>query len=120
MPYDHAKTSEMLKISQAYASHPLGEYLSRLATQLVDAEAEMKALVKSLGDVRLEQQESERRLIAEAQAHTTTKGTFSETIRVLSEQNGMLIAALNAISADSRGSKKIAQDALEKLQPVAP
>lgn len=118
MPYDHAKTRDLLKIAAAYAQHPLGEYVSQLSTQLFDAETEINAITKSTADVRSEVDEANRRLMAESQAHRATKEKLSEEIRVLQEHKMMLVSAMNAISADARGAKKLAQEALAKLNPT--
>lgn len=116
MPYDHQKTRDLLKIAAAYSSHPMGEYISQLSTQLFDAEAEIKAASNGQADIRKEQQEAERRLVAESAAHRATRDRVAIEIATLTAQKGEIVATLQTIAADARGAKKLALDALEKLQ----
>jgi hypothetical protein len=43
MSYDSVETRALLKVAGAYQGTPMGEYIGKLATQLIDADAEIRA-----------------------------------------------------------------------------
>lgn len=118
--YDRTKTHGLLMVARAHKDGPFGAVLSEMATQLIDAEAEVAATVKSQADVRGEADEANRRLMTEAQAHRTTKELAEKRAQDLMDNLTVATTALTAIAADSRGAKKLAQDALYQINPPLP
>lgn len=115
MSYDHTRTRDLLKIAQAHTHTVMGEVLGMLATQVIDAEAEISALIKSAADVRGEADEANRRLMTESAAHRATKEKADANVAALTFQKTDMIEALTKIAQDARGAKTIAQDALAKI-----
>lgn len=116
MPYDQSKTRDLLKVAAAYRDSPLGEYVGQLAAQLFDAQEEITAMQRKSADQNGEVQEAERRLSAESEAHRRTASKADEAARLLSEQRETLFNALTLIKADARSAKKIATEALAKIE----
>ena len=118
--YDPAATQQLLKIVAAYASHPLGEYLSKLGTQLFDADKEINDMLRSRVDRQGEIDVANTRFRTEEKAHGATKMKLSEEIRILTDQNAALVAGLEKIRLDSRGAKAIAAETLKKVEAMVP
>jgi hypothetical protein len=85
MPYDPAKTRNLLTITGAFAGQPGGEYINDLAAQLRDAEGEItaanQAKLKAEGD---------------ANRYAAELATMQATMRQLREENEALKAAATA------------------------
>jgi hypothetical protein len=79
MPYDSAKTRQMLTIVGAFANHPGGEFIADLAKQLTDAEGEITEAVRL--KVKAE---------GEANRYASELATMQATIRQLREENETL------------------------------
>lgn len=79
MPYDSAKTRQMLTIVGAFANHPGGEFIADLAKQLTDAESEITEAVR----LKLKAE-------GEANRYASELATMQATIRQLREENETL------------------------------
>ncbi len=118
MAYDFAKTSQLMKIVQAYAGHPLGQFTSELGTQLFDCEKALLELERSKIDRQGEIDVANAKFKTEERAHTATRTTLGAEIKSLSDQRAVLVAGLEKIRLDSRGAKAIAAETLAKLNPA--
>lgn len=115
MSYDPQKTRDLLKVAQAFANNPMGEYAQQLAQQLIDCEADMKAVVVTATDYRTQAEEATRRFESEARAHRETREKLGAGQIDFEPRFKLAVAALEQIKADARGAKKVAADALVKV-----
>ena len=105
--YDQATVVNLLKVAAAYGAHPLGEIIGQFADQLKGAQA---VIADAEARARKAQSDGDR-AIADLE-------TAQATIRNLRDRSGVtgeLITALETISHNPKGAKKIAADALAKI-----
>lgn len=104
MPYDSAKTRQMLTIVGAFANLPGGDYISDLAKQLTDAEAEITVAVNA-----------KLKAEGEANRYASELATMQSTMRQLREENEALKQSV------APAPKKVrAPDTVPALPPPQP
>ncbi len=107
MPYDASKSRPLLQVARAYSNSPMGEYIGPLATQLIDAEAEIK-------DANTRASAAQTALARAEQ----DRDSALETARKLREGTAGAkdaIAALQSIALNPKGASKLAKDTLVKI-----
>jgi hypothetical protein len=104
MPYDPAKTKQLLFIAQAHAQSPLGEFTAEMAGQLREAEAEILTANSRAGAAEREKtrlEEERDALLGSLQKARSGNTGHSE-----------MVAALTAIAKNPKGSQQKAKTAL--------
>ena len=115
MSYDPQKSRVLFAAVPGFNGHPSWDIISRLADQLKEAEQDIRLNILRDSDTRAEVTESQRRLVAEEQAHLATKTRMSAEISIEKLQKDILLAGLNLIKADARSTKKVATETLDKV-----
>lgn len=106
-PYDPQKSRKLLQIAQAYASSPMGGYLSELAEQLVQAEAEITAANSRANTAE--------QAINKAEAELESAQQSVRRLRAGSNGLTEAVDALKVIAANPKGAAKIASEVLAKI-----
>jgi hypothetical protein len=107
MPYDAARTRQLLSIAGAHTNNPAAEYIEELATQLRETVAEITAA-----------NEAKVKAEGESNRYATELTTAQRTIREMREGNMgtvEMLKTLEAISRNPKGAKQLAADTLAKL-----